>query len=122
MTMRDQIASIIADAAEDGLDAADVAGIILAALPGMVPDLVWKDESRGILSSSAATINGKYHVAFDDGVGAWYASLEIGDHENPILIEPLDVDTFSAAKAAAKAHNRAAVCKAMGLHMIEAHP
>jgi len=37
MTMRDQIASIIADATEDGLDAADVAGIILAALPVWQP-------------------------------------------------------------------------------------
>ena len=113
ITMRDKIAAIIQNMPEVAC-ASEVADAILAAMPGMIPGLVWEDKHTVVLSSSAATRNGKYHVAFDDDVDAWYASLEIGDHDCPIMIEPLDVDTFAAAKVAANAHHRAAMCKAMG--------
>ena len=119
MTMRDKIASIIADATEDGLDAADVAGAILAALPGMVPDLAWKDEGDGFYR---ATISEETPREFYEVFGSsaiFYATRHSGG--SYILLGDKH-STIEDAKAAANAHHRAAVCKAMGLHMIEAQP
>jgi len=112
MTMRDTIASIIADATEDGLDAADVAGIIIAALPGMVPDLVWKNESDGFYRATISedTPREFYEVLGNSAIV--YAMRHAGG--SYILIGDKH-STIEAAKAAASAHNRAAVCKAMGL-------
>lgn len=114
-TIREKWMTVLLDAHADIDGYENLVDAIIAALPGMIPELVWEDKHTGFLSSSAATSNGKYHVAFDGEVYAWYASLEIGEHDCPIMIEPLDVDTFEAAKAAANAHHRAAVCKVIGL-------
>jgi len=84
------------------------ADAILAALPGMVPELVWEGPSFGFYS--APTIGGIFRAA-------WDTSPRDGDHYT-MQFDRDEVEmfpTFDAAKAAANAHHRAAVCEAMGL-------
>ena len=33
---------------------------------------------------------GAYYVQWDDEVGSWYGSLELGEDDNPIILEPSD--------------------------------
>jgi hypothetical protein len=90
-------------------DEHDCADAILAALPGMVPDLQWEDFSGG---GSRATAWGKARyliMEWRDGrcevvesyPGYQGDNLSGGFHPN-----------IEAAKAAANAHHRAAVAKA----------
>ena len=58
--------------------------------------------------AQAAVSHGKYFVQWDDELCAWYASLELGDDENPIIIDPGDVRCIPSAQAAAQAHADAA--------------
>ena len=102
MTMRDKLAAIIdKNLPEDydfGVEAADA---IIAALPGMVHDLVW-DETKWPLESDL------FGYVIDKR------------NENSFFVyhphnRPQWRSTLEAAKAAANAHNRLAFCKMIGL-------
>jgi len=66
-----------------------------------VKPLVWSH--RGSLGSFAEVSFGSYHAQWDDEVRAWYGSLELGEHENPIILEPADVQTEHKAQDACQA-------------------
>lgn len=100
MTMRDKIAGIIEDIDQDDGGAVEMADAIIAALPDMVPELVWVD-SYGVLQSPAPfgryTITGKI--------------LTLPGTMRPQMI----CNDLTEAKAAANAHYRAAIMKGLGL-------
>lgn len=54
---------------------------------------------------------GTYYVQWDVEVEAWFASLEMGEMDTPILIEPLDTAELQVAMAAAQNHFEAWVKK-----------
>jgi hypothetical protein len=101
-TMQHRIATIIDDMFLDGPDAA--ARAILAALPGMIPDLVWEGDHDA---------SGKYSVDGDPGNYEYlhfdHPYWDYSGREDGIWFP-----TKEAAKAAANAHNRAAIAKAAG--------
>ena len=100
MTMRDRIAAVIWD--NRGKRHDRIADAILAALPGMVPELVWVGDARwpGSLVSSGYSIE-------EQDEDSWSASMA----DDSIHC----FGTLEDAKAAANAHHRAAVCEALGL-------
>lgn len=102
---RDKIAAIIADATEDGLDPLDTAGAILAALPGMVPDLVWDiDQKDPVITAKG----GYYRLLFDCRANE--------GTEWMVLISGKWVAASTKAECveAANAHHRATIAKAAG--------
>ena len=108
MTMRDKIAAIIGGTIT-GRERADA---IIAALPGMIPELVWdglqEDRGDGSADDTADYQSGDYLIKMGFGSDSYFWNVDIGmdfvsSHDDP--------DT---AKAAANAHHRAAMCKAMG--------
>jgi len=88
------------------------ADAILAALPGMVPELVWdelqEDRGDGSADDTGDYESGDYliEIGFGSDAYCWAVSFSgdfISSHDDP--------DT---AKAAANAHHRAAIAKAAG--------
>ena len=69
--------------------------------PPQVKALVWT--LRGSLGSFAEVSFGSYHAQWDDEVRAWYGSLELGEDENPIILDPADVQTEHKAQDACQA-------------------
>ena len=69
--------------------------------PPQIKPLVWT--MRGSLGSFAEVSFGSYHAQWDDEVRAWYGSLELGEHENPIILDPADVQTEHKAQDACQA-------------------
>ncbi len=69
-------------------------------------ELVWVWDVN--MCAYSVVHSGKYYVQWDDEAGAWYASLELGDDENPIIIDPGDLPDISSAQSAAQAHADAA--------------
>jgi hypothetical protein len=111
--MRDKIAAIFEDACNDGLDAHCAADAIIAALPGMMAELVWqvmevKPKCAPGLWDQCYTPFGLYEIhTFTGKGGAFYL-------KTPDYGRLSECECHTAAKAAANAHHRAAMCKAMG--------
>jgi len=117
MTMRDRIEAIarfeipstIALSKSAGL----IADAIIAALPGMVPELVWEFTAHKLPEQNGWRAT---------GVGIRYTVISAPDNSRAILSSygGADIGTrhfheSDAAFIAANALHRAAVCKAMGL-------
>lgn len=91
-----------------------------AALPAVsapvavrVKPLEWEPNAIGKPWHSARCPWGDYYAQWDDETQAWFASLEMGDTESPILLQPSDVATIEAAKAAAQADYAARIMAAI---------
>jgi hypothetical protein len=117
MTMRDQIAAIVADTydSEDvsSMHCALVADAILAALPDMIAPLVWEDRCQEKMPLSANFVEDA------EGSVAQYCVSEKFDgaifwHIKGVRQSTKFAVTREAAKAAANAHHRAAIAKAAG--------
>ena len=110
--MRDKLIEIIGDALIESMgDHSAVADAFLAALPGMIPDLVFvKDET----AFSAITNFGEYRVAKVHGEWMWFFAWMPKSNEDKIDKGYGAPNTPAAAKASANAHHRAAVAKAAG--------
>ena len=80
-------------------------------IPPKVKPLVFED--RGILECTAVVSFGTYHVHWDDEVQSWYASLELGEHENPIILEPSDCASDHDAKTVAQADYKRRILEAL---------
>jgi len=110
-TMQHRIATIIDDMFLDGPDAA--ARAILAALPGMVPDLVWewmeiKQNCALGLWEQCYTPLGLYEIHTFTGKGGTFY-LKTPDHGRAS-----EHEYHTAARDTANAHHRAAIAKAAG--------
>ncbi len=78
----------------------------IAALPAQgvwVKPLVWEPSVIDKPWHSAKAPWGWYYAQWDDETQAWFASLEMGEIEYPTILDPADVPTLDAAKAAAQA-------------------
>lgn len=87
-----------------------------AALPARwvgVKPLVWEPSVIGKPWHSAKAPWGWYYAQWDDETQAWFASLEMGEVEAPIILSPSDVPTIDAAKAAAQADYEARILSAL---------
>lgn len=86
-----------------------------AALSGAVKvkPLVWEPSVIGKPWHSAKAPWGWYYAQWDDETQAWFASLEMGEVEAPIILSPSDVPTIDAAKAAAQADYEARILSAL---------
>ena len=107
MSMRDKIAVLLQDSYENDQTFEDAADTLLAALPGCVPDLVWSEFGRECVHAEG--ILGTYEIMW--GLKNGQYALDVAKYARSIEWHP----TLESAKAAANAHNAAAVCKAMGL-------
>jgi len=113
MTMREQIAAVIVEnRAVDNWGEPrpadyELADAIIAAMPGMVPDLVWVKFGEECVRAEG--VLGRYEVIWGFQNGQY--ALDVPGHGRRTEWHP----TIEAAKAAVNAHNRAAVCKALGL-------
>ena len=103
--LRDKIAAVIADTLgeEHPMDE-HVADAIVAALPTLVKPLVW---DRGIVDCARLAQGGKYVACSTTPHGSWAWWLD-GDSESREVH-----NSEEAAKAAANAHNAAAVVAAI---------
>ena len=87
-----------------------------AALPARwvgVKPLVWEPSVIGKPWHSAKAPWGWYYAQWDDETQAWFASLEMGEVEAPVILSPSDVPTIDAAKAAAQADYEARILSAL---------
>ena len=87
-----------------------------AALPARgvgVKPLVWEPSAINKPWHSAKAPWGWYYAQWDDETQAWFASLEMGEVEAPIIMSPSDVPTIEAAKAAAQADYEARILAAL---------
>lgn len=78
----------------------------IAALPAQgvrVKPLVWEPSTINKPWHSAKCPWGWYYAQWDDETQAWFASLEMGGVEAPIILQPQDVVTLEVAKTAAQA-------------------
>ena len=108
MTMRDKIAdAALKCCILDTAEALDIADAILAAMPGMVPDLLWSEFGKECVR--ADSILGRYEIMWGWENGQY--ALDVPKYARSTEWHP----TLESAKAAANAHNAAAVCKAMGI-------
>ena len=57
--------------------------------PPQVKPLVF-DHADTAGDAVARVFFGAYYVQWDDEVGSWYGSLEFGEDDNPIILEPSD--------------------------------
>jgi hypothetical protein len=105
MTMRDEIVGIIEDGLGDGLDLHDLADAIIAALPGMIPELVWES---GVVDCAKLSQGGKYVACSTSPPGSWAWWLDCDGQTREVH------NSQKSAKAAANAHHRLSVRKAMG--------
>lgn len=80
-----------------------------------VRKLVWEPSAINKPWHSARCPWGWYYAQWDDEIGAWFASLEMGEVEHPIILQPSDVTTLEAAKAAAEADYEARILAALSL-------
>lgn len=90
----------------------EIPSTAIAALPAVtvgVRPLEWEPSVIGKPWHSAKAPWGWYYAQWDDETQAWFASLEMGEIEAPIILSPSDVPTLEAAKAAAQAHFDAAI-------------
>lgn len=78
-----------------------------------VKPLVWEPSVIGKPWHSAKAPWGWYYAQWDDETQAWFASLEMGEVEAPIILSPPDVPTIDAAKAAAQADYEARILSAL---------
>ena len=114
MSLREQIAAVIVEnrAVQNWENPRpadyELADAIIAAMPGMVPDLVWSGSDKAPTSSGAIF---DYILAHDFDGWRYIAAKD----RQMADIAKLPVKDLATAIAAANAHNRAAVCKAMGL-------
>lgn len=76
-----------------------------------VKPLEWKQYEGDIFC--AKTPWGCYFAEWDDEIGAFFSSLELGDHEDPIIIQPQDVASLSEAQDAAQADYEARIISAL---------
>ena len=105
MTMRNKIAAIFEDARNDGLDAFDAADAIIMALLDMIPDLVWETSHMTPWDGDYHSLPTAYTIRCADENGwKWSYNGGYGYSASP-----------ENAIRAANAHNRAAVCKALGV-------
>lgn len=72
------------------------------ALCAAVKPLEWEPSVTGKPWHSAKSPWGFYYAQWDDEIGAWFASLEMGEVEAPIILHPSDVSSIAEAKAAAQ--------------------
>ena len=79
-------------------------------LPKVKP-LEWKQYEGDIFC--AKTPWGCYFAQWDDEIGAFFSSLELGDHEDPIIIQPQDVASLSEAQDAAQADYETRILSAL---------
>ena len=101
--LRDKIAAFLDDARNEGLSDQAIADAIIAALPTLVKPLVW---DRGIVDCARLAQGGKYVACSTTPHGSWAGWLG-GDSESREVH-----NSEEAAKAAANAHNAAAVVAA----------
>lgn len=88
----------------------------ISALPAVVPGvkaLEWEPSVIGKPWHSAKSPWGFYYAQWDDETQAWFASLEMGEVEAPIILSPSDVPSLEAAKAAAQADYEARILAAL---------
>ena len=83
-----------------------------AALPKVKP-LVWEPSAINKPWHSAKAPWGWYYAQWDDETQAWFASLEMGEVEAPIILSPSDVPSIDAVKAAAQADYEARILAAL---------
>lgn len=100
----------------------------ISALPAVVPGvkaLEWEPSVIGKPWHSAKSPWGFYYAQWDDETQAWFASLEMGEVEAPIILSPSDVPSLEAAKAAAQADYEARILAALAptdaADAVEAH-
>lgn len=89
-----------------------VADAIIAALPDMMPDLVWEDDRD---TYSASSILGVFDI-YCCPEYAWLVQMD--GHDDSWVKYPegdIGFPTLEAAKAAANAHYRAQIMKALGV-------
>ena len=79
----------------------------------VVRPLVWETSVIGKPWHSAKAPWGFYYAQWDDETEAWFASLEMGEVECPIILQPSDVPTIDDAKAAAQADYAARIMSAL---------
>jgi len=114
--MRDKIAAVIAETlGEEHQMDNHVANAILAALPGMIPDMVWERADLCCWGETAKNgMGGSYRMTWEFGVGP--------KGEDTFFTVQFNYDglyagwSFDAdlATSAANAHHRAAIAKAAG--------
>ena len=85
----------------------------LAARGLRVRALEWEPSVIGKPWHSAKAPWGWYYAQWDDETQAFFASLEMGEIEAPIILSPSDVPTLEAAKAAAKSDYAARILAAL---------
>ena len=103
--MRDKIAAVQYFGTTIGHGAADA---IIAALPRMVPDLVWDDSGR--------SLSGGYRIARMRHDADQPYTVHIPAHfVGPMTATHSWAGSLKEATDMANAHNRAEVCKALGL-------
>lgn len=89
------------------------AGATIRALPAVQPKvkpLVWVSEGPW---DKAVCSYGTYYIQYDDETQAWFASLELGEVESPIILSPSDVPNWGDAEAAAHADYEARILSAL---------
>ena len=116
--MRDKLIEIIGDALIESMgDHSAVADAFLAALPGMIPELVWEGVADDCFIQCDMGIH-SYQLCVMDTLErscdyAWYVVYcQNGLRDAHVNTE--HPQTLEAAKAAANAHHRAAIAKAAG--------
>ena len=78
-----------------------------------VKPLEWEPSIAGKPWHSAKAPWGWYYAQWDEETQAWFASLELGEIEAPIILSPSDVPTIDEAKAAAQADYEARILSAL---------
>jgi len=108
MTMRDQIAAVIAETlGEEHQMDNHVADAILAALPGMIPELFW-------LGNRTYGSMFDYRIYSTSPHGYFSVFWERDPYGSCVRIASRRSVTAESAKAAANAHHRAAIAKVAG--------
>jgi len=114
--MRDKIVAIIAESYGMMDSKTELADAILAALPGMVPDLVWVECNGQPWRHTAKGIGGEYvltdwavrdlHLGSSGANEFWVMGIERAGH--------VKFPDKKSSESASNAHNRAAAAKALG--------
>ena len=94
-------------------EARKLAGYVVSALPAVQPKvkpLVWASEGPW---DKAPCSYGDYYIQYDDETQAWFAALELGEVESPIILSPSDVPNWGDAEAAAQADYEARILSAL---------
>jgi hypothetical protein len=120
--MRDKIAEILENMPEDMNGWEDAADEIIAALPGMVPELVWEGVEDDCFSTCEA-LGFSYEICVFDTLErscdySWQATAKPDNMQrwsNATTLPAPSQASFSEAKAAANAHHAAQVMAAFGV-------